>query len=67
MAKFKYPKQPKAPKATASIAQHEKYADKMKDWKKACAEIDKDKSAHEKAKKRTADLKAGKGLSGRKR
>ena len=67
MAKFKYPKQPKAPKASASIAQHEAYADKMKAWKRQCDDIDKAKADHQKAAKKTAELKAGKGLSGRKR
>jgi hypothetical protein len=63
MAKFKYPKQPKSPKASASLASHEAYHEKMKAWKKACDEVDRAKAAHQKATKKSQELKS-KGLSG---
>ena len=61
MAKKKYPKKPKAPKASASAATHQKFADRMKDWGKACRDVDQANAAQERAAKKTADLKAGKG------
>lgn len=58
MPSFKYPKKPKAPKASASIESHNRFKLKMSEWAKECAEIDRKKKAHADAVKRTQQLKA---------
>ena len=58
MAMKKYPARPKAPKAGATLSQHQNYDARMAAWASKCAEIDKANAALIAAQERTAKLKA---------
>ena len=45
----KYPKAPRKPKASASLAQHEAYHQRVKEWQRKCVDIDKEKAERERA------------------
>ncbi len=57
MVKFKFPKKPKAPAASASQKQHDNYLQKIEAWSEKCREIQKAKEAHKAAQARTQSLK----------
>ena len=57
MAKFTYPKKPKAPKATASTSAHEKYAQRVDEWTEKCIAVNKAKEDHKAAQAKTNQLK----------
>lgn len=52
----KYPKAPRKPKASASLAQHEAYHQRVKEWQRKCADIDREKAELERAAKKTQQL-----------
>lgn len=52
----KYPKAPRKPKASASLAQHEAYHQRVKEWQRKCVDIDKEKAERERAAKKTQQL-----------
>lgn len=56
MAARKYPKKPKMPKASASLAVWEGFQDRLKEWRKKCAAIDAAKAQKEADKKKKATL-----------
>ncbi|MEO0582447.1 MAG: hypothetical protein AAF135_09515 [Bacteroidota bacterium] len=53
----KYPKKPKPPKQSASLTQHQNYVERVKEWEKKCAEVDKYNTALKNAQKKTNTLK----------
>jgi len=57
MAKKSYPNKPKAPAKSASATQHKNYHQKVSDWKKKCAEVDKHNADLKKLQGKTDKLK----------